>query len=75
MYVNYLRLSKCRLKLSEANTFNSGSDGNSARLERCVFSNNHGLNTENDYGAAIVISLLTIFRQRITLPRHEIVDW
>lgn len=40
-----------------------------------MFSNNHGLDTENDYGAAIVISLLTIFRQRITVPRHEIIDW
>ena len=40
-----------------------------------MFSNNYGLGTESDYGAAMAISLLTIFRQRITVPRHEMVDW
>ncbi len=65
----YTLLSSCFL-LSYA-----GSDGNFFKFEHCTFIGNHGLGTYRDYGAAVLVSLLTLFEQRVTLPRHEVINW
>ena len=53
----------------------SGTDGNYFKLERCNFTGNVGLGSNSDYGAAFMVSLLTPFRERVTIPRHEVIDW
>ena len=45
------------------------------KMERCYFTGNRGVNTRKDYGGAVALSLLSLLRQKETLPRHEIVDW
>ena len=53
----------------------TGGDGNFMKLEQCHFTGNQGLGTQNDYGAAVALSLLSLLRDKESLPRHEIVDW
>lgn len=45
------------------------------KLERCYFTGNQGLGTQDDYGAAVALSLLSLLRDKESLPRHEVVDW
>lgn len=45
------------------------------RIERCYFTGNQALGTQDDYGAAVAFSLLSLLREKESLPRHEIVDW
>lgn len=52
-----------------------GDDGNLAKLERCNFTGNTGFGDQLDFGAAMALSYLTVFRQRVISPRHEIKDW
>ena len=53
----------------------AGDDGNLAKLERCNFTGNTGSGSQLDFGAAVAISFLTVFRQRVILSRHEITEW
>lgn len=52
-----------------------GDDGNLAKLELCNFTGNTGFGSQLDFGAAIALSFLSVFRQRIISPRHEITEW
>ena len=45
------------------------------KMERCYFTGNRGVSTRNDYGGAVALSLLSLLREKETLPQHEIVDW
>lgn len=53
----------------------TGGDGNFMKLERCHFTGNQGSGTQDDYGAAVAFSLLSLLREKESLPQHEIVDW
>lgn len=54
----------------------AGGDGNFVRFERCHFLGNQGLQGEGvEFGAALGISFTNFFRNRESLPRHEIIDW
>ena len=53
----------------------SGDDGNLVKLQRCNFTQNTGLGSQLDLGAAVALSFLTVFSQQIILPRHEISNW
>ena len=52
-----------------------GDDGNLAKLEHCSFTGNTGFGGQLDFGAGVALSYLTVFRQRVISPRHEIKDW
>lgn len=52
-----------------------GDDGNLAKLEHCNFTGNTGFGGQLDFGAGVALSYLTVFRQRVISPRHEIKDW
>ena len=52
-----------------------GGAGNLAIMKQCVFVGNGGVGTRNDYGAAVAVSLLSLFTQRDFLVRHEVIDW
>ena len=45
------------------------------RIERCCFTGNKALGTQDNYGAAVAFSLLSLLREKESLPRHEVVDW
>jgi len=49
-------------------------DGNYVKIDRCNFTENSGLGTQNDFGAAIALTYLGLFSQRIASTRHEITD-
>ena len=53
----------------------TGDDGNLAKLEHCNFTENTGFGSQLDFGAAVALSFLTVFRQRVISPRHEITSW
>ena len=55
--------------------FCPGGDGSMIRIERCSFTGNQAIGTQDNYGAAVAFSLLTILREKESLPRHEVVDW
>lgn len=50
-------------------------DNNHIRLERCYFSGNGGTGLQTDFGAAVALSYLVRFQQRVTAIRQEIVNW
>ena len=50
-------------------------DGNYARMERCNFTMNSGLDGQNDLGAAIALTNFGIFFERDSVIRHDILDW
>ena len=52
-----------------------GDDGNLAKLDQCNFTGNTGFGSQLDFGAAVALSYLTVFRQQVISPRHEIKDW
>ena len=52
-----------------------GDDGNLAKLDHCNFTGNTGFGGQLDFGAAVALSYLTVFRQRVISPRHEIKNW
>ena len=45
------------------------------KLEGCNFTNNKGSGSINEFGAAVGVTLFTIFEQRVTAERHDIVNW
>ncbi len=45
------------------------------RLDGCNFTGNRGPESVNEFGAAVAVSLFTIFQQRVTAERHDIVNW
>ena len=45
------------------------------QVMRCNFTENEGVDSRLDLGSAIAMTLLTIFNQTRTLPRHEVIDW
>lgn len=55
--------------------FCPGGDGSMIRIERCSFTGNQAIGTQDNYGAAVAFSFLTILREKESLPRHEVVDW
>ena len=50
-------------------------DGNFVRFDQCNFTRNSGLGSQDDLGAAIALSYLGLFSQRVASTRHEIIDW
>ena len=44
-------------------------------LEGCNFTGNSGNGNEREFGAAVALSLLSIFEQRVTAERHKITNW
>ncbi len=52
-----------------------GAHGMYFRLDACNFSNNEGPGSPSEFGAAVGVSLFTIFQQRVTAERHDIVNW
>lgn len=55
--------------------FCPGGDGSMIRIEHCSFTGNQAIGTQDNYGAAVAFSFLTILREKESLPRHEVVDW
>ena len=53
----------------------AGGDGSMIRIERGHFTGNRAFGTQDDYGAAVAFSLLSLLREKESLPQHEIVDW
>ena len=53
----------------------AGDNGNVFELENCNFVENSGRGTQLDFGAAVGLSFLTAFRQRVTAPRHDVHNW
>ncbi|XP_064396716.1 uncharacterized protein LOC135343670 isoform X3 [Halichondria panicea] len=51
-----------------------GAHGMYFRLDGCNFTGNRGPESVNEFGAAVVVSLFTIFQQRVTAERHDIVN-
>lgn len=45
------------------------------RIERCYFTGNRAFGIQDDYGAAVAFSSLSLLREKESLPQHEIVDW
>lgn len=45
------------------------------RCERCNFTENHGTNTNDEFGAAIGIYLVNQFGSKEAVPRNEFNDW
>ena len=54
--------------------FALGNDG-FFQVERCNFTGNEGFQNSTDFGGALAISLVTLFIEAVTLPRHEVKDW
>ena len=52
----------------------SARDGNYVKIDHCNFTENTGPGTQNDFGAAIALTYLGLFSQRIASTRHEIID-
>ncbi len=53
----------------------SGSRGNYFRFDGCTFSGNKGIGSPDEIGAAISVVLFSIFEQRVSAVRHDIVNW
>ena len=45
------------------------------RCEQCSFTNNHGVNSTNEYGAAVIIYQFNNFGGRESTSRYEFIDW
>ena len=45
------------------------------RCDRCNFTNNVGINSRDEYGAAVGIYLVNQFGSRESAPRYEFTDW
>lgn len=45
------------------------------RSDRCNFTNNLGINSTDEYGAAIGIYQVNQFGSRESAPRYEFTDW
>lgn len=52
-----------------------GSRGNYFKFDRCNFTGNKGIGSRDEFGAAIGVALFTIFEQRVTAVRHDVIDW
>ena len=45
------------------------------RCERCNFTNNSGINSRDEYGAAVAIYLVNQFGRREAAPSSQFIDW
>ena len=45
------------------------------RCDKCNFTNNLGINSRDEYGAAVGIYLVNQFGSRESAPRYEFTDW
>lgn len=45
------------------------------QCKRCYFVDNHGNNTDDEYGGAIAIYRVNQFESRDSVPRYDFIDW
>lgn len=45
------------------------------QCKQCNFTNNRGIDSRDEYGAAVAIYLVNQFRSRESAPRYEFIDW
>lgn len=45
------------------------------RCKRCNFTNNRGVNSRDEYGAAVAMYLVNQFGRREAAPNSEFIDW
>ena len=45
------------------------------RCERCNFTGNSGLNSSDEYGAAVALKRIVPFENRENIPKYDFIDW